>query len=122
MDPVRRETIGLLHIAAGSVSRPAKYIQRRNLRRRENELKSRTILPQLPEQAAEIQRVFSGLLRGPGNAGIATPGPLVIGLMAQSRVVPVPDVAPLPRPGQMIRDQDPLAGNVTRAEIQQREA
>ena len=121
MDPVGGESVGLLHIPAGPVSGSAEDILRRHLHRREYELERGTVLPQLPEQAAEVQRVLPGLVGQPRDADVAMPGPLAVGLIGKQRIISIFHVAPFARPCQMVGDQHALVGSVTRTQVEQRE-
>src|SRR5262245_6160619 len=91
-------------------------IERWHENRSVDELRCGSVLPKPSKLPAEIQRVFR-----PHNTSIASPGPFVIVLVRKRSVVAIGHVALLPRPGQMIIDQQMLVWVVSRAEINERE-
>src|SRR5262249_24543188 len=89
-------------------------------RRHENwsidKLRGGSVLPKPSKLAAEIERVFR-----PHDAAVTAPGPFVIVLVRKRSVVAIGHVARLPRPGQVITDQQVLIWIVSRAQINERE-
>src|SRR5213593_2401650 len=110
------EPEGLLHVSSGLISYAAENIQGSRERRRVDELPRGTVLPNAPEHAAKVQRV----VLAPDYGGVAMPCPLAVGLVRQPCIIAIVDFALLPRPCQMVVEQQALVRGITGTQIEQR--